>query len=116
MGHPRSSIPSTPDPFVPFEAHHASEHERAPDGRGFIRERVRRVSEQDIRGEMGSRWPHRVLYESPTDTPMMEPMPVLRDALLYCCTQQQRVWRTPSHHVRTAEHDVNVAPDTVAVL
>ena len=89
---------------------------RAPDGRGFVGERVRRVSGEDIRGEMGPRWPHRVLYESPTDIPMMGPMPVLRDALLYCCTQQQRVWSTPSNHVRTAEHDVNVAPDTVAVL
>ena len=81
-----------------------------------MKERVRRVSGEDIRVEMGARWPHRVLYESPTAIPMMEPTPVLRDALLYCCTQQRRVWRTSSNHLRTAEHDVNVAPDTVAVL
>ena len=78
---------------------------------------MRRVSGEDIRVEMGARWPHRVLYESPKAIPMMEPMPVLRDALLYCCTQHQpQVWRTSSNHLRTAEHDVNVAPDTVAVL
>ena len=89
---------------------------RAPDGRVFVGERVRRVSGEDIRGDARARWPHRVLYESPTAIPTMEPMPVLRDALLYCCTQQQRRWRTSSNHLRTAEHDVNVAPDTVAVL
>ena len=81
-----------------------------------MRERVRRVSGEDIRGDAEALWPHRVLYESPTAIPMMEPMPVLRDALLYCCTQQQRVWRTSSNHLRTVQHDVNVAPDTVAVL
>ena len=50
---------------------------RAPESRGFVRERVRRVSGEDIRGDAGARWPHRVLYESPTAIPMMEPMPVL---------------------------------------
>ena len=31
---------------------------RAPDGRGFMRERVRRVSGEDIRGDARARSPH----------------------------------------------------------
>ena len=117
MGHRRSAVPSHPNPIRSCRSKPIMPVSmRAPDGRGFMRERVRRVSGEDIRGDARARWPHKALYESPTAIPMMEPTPVLRDVLLYSCTQQRRVWRTSSNHLRTAEHDVNVAPDTVAVL
>ena len=111
------AVPSHPHPIRSYRSKPIMPVSmRAPDGRGFVRERVRTLSGEDIRGDARARSRHRVLYESPTAIPMMEPMPVLQDAQLYCCTQQQRVWRTSSNHLRTATHDVNVAPDTVAVL
>ena len=59
MGHRRSAVPSHPNPIRSCRSKPIMPVSmRAPDGRGFMRERVRRVSGEDIRGDARARSPH----------------------------------------------------------
>ena len=105
LGWPRSSAcasrrttPPARDPFGTFEAHHASDM-RAPDSRGFMRERVRRVSGEDIRGDARARSPHGLCGRAWTAGGSHEADTCMRGACESCSGRVG--WYAETHRLRT---------------
>ena len=72
---------------------------RAPDGRGFVRERERRVSGEDIRGDARARSPHGLCGHACTAAGSHEADTCMRGACDACCGRVG--WYAETHILRT---------------